>query len=92
MSRHFDRQRDALPARYTGGFRIQEIRAREVEREAARRWPLLAAVDDHLWSRHVRRNAFDRTTGHMGTEPEDAPRPRSGTVFAMGGNPWGNRR
>lgn len=93
MSRYFDGQRDALPARVTGGFRLQEIRQREVEREAARRWPLLAAIDDHLWNKHVRRNAFERAVTPYTDDAAEGRDARGGTVFAMGGQaPWSNRR
>lgn len=93
MSKTFDRQRDLLPAALTGGFRVHDIRRREHERQAAGRWPLLAAIDDHLWNRHVQRNAFRRQADPLGAfievDADDSHDPQDraqggGEVFRLG--------
>ena len=83
---------DSLPARYVGNYEIQEIRRREVAREASNRWPLLAAVDEHLWSTHIRETAFDRVNSRMpADDPADAPAPFPRAVHSGGGG-WKGRR
>lgn len=86
MGRFFERQQDALPAPLAGNFRVQDIRQREYERQAAGRWPLLAAVDEHLWSRHVQRNAFRRTVDPLGAFVEVDPSDGgdAGELFRIG--------